>query len=85
LAIKSTEEMVTLAVSDTGPGIPAEDQPRVFERFYRVDRGRSRDSGGTGLGLALVRHVVERNGGSVTLKSTLGAGSTFTLRVPRAK
>lgn len=77
-------DAVEVTVSDTGHGIAPEHQPRVFERFYRVDRGRSRDAGGTGLGLALVRHVAERNGGAVTLTSTPGEGSSFTLAFPRA-
>ena len=75
---------VTLAVSDTGPGIAPEHLPRIFERFYRIDRARSRDNGGTGLGLALVRHVAERSGGTVGVESQPGIGSTFTLRFPRA-
>lgn len=85
VTVKATEGMVRLIVSDTGPGIAPEHQPRVFERFYRVDQGRSRDAGGTGLGLALVRHVAERNGGSVTLKSEPDHGSTFTVALPRAR
>ncbi|TLM77128.1 MAG: HAMP domain-containing protein [Actinobacteria bacterium] len=75
---------VEVAVADTGVGIPAADLTRVFERFYRVDRARSRESGGTGLGLALVKHVAERSAGSVEVESTPGAGSTFTLRFPLA-
>jgi len=71
-------------VSDTGLGIPARDIPRVFERFYRVDSARSRDTGGTGLGLAIVRHVADRHGGTVDVQSELGAGSTFTIRLPIA-
>ncbi|MDP2233585.1 MAG: ATP-binding protein, partial [Actinomycetota bacterium] len=74
----------SIDVSDSGIGIPTEDLPRIFERFYRVDRARTRDSGGTGLGLALVRHVVERSNGSIQVDSTLGEGTTFTLRLPRA-
>ncbi len=73
---------VFAAVRDTGVGIPVAEQSRVFERFYRVDRGRSRESGGTGLGLAIVRHVVEAHGGRVVLESTPGAGSTFTCLFP---
>jgi len=84
LAVTADAQCVRIAVSDTGRGIALEHQPRVFERFYRVDRGRSRDSGGTGLGLALVRHVVERSGGTVSLLSSPGEGSTFTLEIPRA-
>ena len=69
-------------VRDTGIGIPLEAQGRVFERFYRVDRARSRARGGTGLGLAIVKHVVELHGGEVALQSELGEGSTFTARLP---
>ena len=71
-----------VVVSDTGVGIPARDIPRVFERFYRVDSARSRETGGTGLGLAIVRHVADRHGGSVDVESELGAGTTFTMRLP---
>lgn len=84
IAASTDETSVSIAVTDTGPGIPAADLPRIFERFYRVDRARSRDSGGTGLGLALVRHVAERSGGSVHVSSEPGTGSTFTLVLPRA-
>lgn len=72
-----------LKVSDTGSGIPTSDLERIFERFYRVDKARSRDTGGTGLGLAIVRHVAESHGGVVVVSSELGAGSTFTVRIPR--
>jgi signal transduction histidine kinase len=71
-------------VSDTGVGIPSRDQGRVFERFYRVDRARSRETGGTGLGLSIVRHVAENHDGQVLLESELGRGSTFTVRLPLA-
>ena len=71
-----------LRVTDTGIGIPLEAQGRVFERFYRVDRARSRDRGGTGLGLAIVKHVAELHGGEVTVESELGTGSTFTAWLP---
>ena len=71
-----------LRVSDTGIGIPAEDQSRIFERFYRVDKSRSRDLGGTGLGLSIVKHVVQLHGGEVSVESALGKGSTFTLSLP---
>ena len=73
-----------LVVADTGIGIPPADQERVFERFYRVDTARSRASGGTGLGLSLVRHAVERGGGSVELSSQVGVGSTFVVTLPIA-
>jgi two-component system phosphate regulon sensor histidine kinase PhoR len=71
-------------VSDSGVGIPSQDLPRIFERFYRVDKARSRQVGGTGLGLSIVKHVVERMNGSVHVESQLGKGSTFTLLLPRA-
>lgn len=77
------DETVRIRVADTGIGIPPSDLARVFERFYRVDRARSRDSGGTGLGLALVRHVVERSNGSVEVSSAEGEGSTFTITLRR--
>jgi two-component system sensor histidine kinase SenX3 len=74
--------IVRIVVADTGLGIPARDLDRIFERFYRVDRARSRDTGGTGLGLAIVRHVASNHGGEVTVRSQEGAGSTFTLQLP---
>ena len=67
---------VKLIVSDTGIGIPREEQDRVFERFYRVDKSRSRETGGTGLGLAIVKHIVELHGGSIQLTSEVGQGTT---------
>ncbi|HTD87488.1 MAG TPA: ATP-binding protein [Candidatus Binatia bacterium] len=75
---KSTgDKKAQVSVQDDGPGIPAEAKDRVFERFYRVDRARSRESGGTGLGLAIVKHIVQAHGGEVWVKSDLGVGSTF--------
>jgi len=71
-----------LAVADSGVGIPTKDLPRIFERFYRVDRARARETGGTGLGLSIVRHIAESHGGSVTAQSELGRGSTFTVSLP---
>ncbi|MFY9586827.1 MAG: ATP-binding protein [Actinomycetota bacterium] len=71
-----------LSISDSGIGIPARDLPRIFERFYRVDRARSRDTGGTGLGLAIVKHVAEQHGGRVVAQSELGRGSTFLVMLP---
>jgi two-component system sensor histidine kinase SenX3 len=71
-----------IAVADQGVGIPARDLERVFERFYRVDRARSRSTGGTGLGLSIVRHVAANHSGTVSVESREGEGSTFTLRLP---
>lgn len=83
--IDTTETDVVLKVMDTGIGIPPEAIDRVFERFYRVDKGRSRQSGGTGLGLAIVKHVVQLYGGTIKLISTVGGGSTFTIILPLVK
>src|SRR5690606_22309153 len=73
---------VRLAVTDTGPGIAPEHLPRLAERFYRVDRSRSRESGGTGLGLAIAKHVVQRHGGELQITSEIGKGSCFALVFP---
>jgi two-component system sensor histidine kinase SenX3 len=75
-------DSVEISVADQGIGIPERDRERIFERFYRVDPARSRATGGTGLGLAIVKHVTAAHGGQVTVESTEGAGSTFTLRLP---
>lgn len=75
---------VAIDVSDTGPGIADEHLPRLFERFYRVDTGRSRELGGTGLGLAIVKHLCAALGGSVSVRSAIGAGTTFTVVLPSA-
>ena len=83
--VTSDNDAVRLRVVDTGIGIPTKDLPRVFERFYRVDRARSRDTGGTGLGLAIVKHVAENHGGSVEVSSELGNGSTFPVTLPAAR
>jgi two-component system phosphate regulon sensor histidine kinase PhoR len=74
--------VVLCDVSDTGPGISAEHHSRVFERFYRVDKARSRELGGTGLGLSIVKHLTQAMGGSVEVTSQVGQGSTFTIRLP---
>ncbi|WP_316669909.1 ATP-binding protein [uncultured Propionibacterium sp.] len=76
------DRWVDVAVTDNGIGIGAEDQKRIFERFYRVDYARSRENGGTGLGLSIVKHVAAAHGGSIRLWSRPGRGSTFTMRLP---
>ena len=75
-------DRAAILVRDHGIGIPSRDLERVFERFYRVDRARSRQTGGTGLGLAIVRHVAQNHGGEVTVVSHEGEGTTFTLFLP---
>jgi two-component system phosphate regulon sensor histidine kinase PhoR len=79
----STPSQVILDVVDSGIGIPRDDLPRVFERFYRVDKARSRELGGTGLGLAIVKHLVQSIGGQITVSSRLGEGSKFSVQLPR--
>ena len=71
-----------LSVIDTGIGVPSADIPRLTERFYRVDAGRSRNTGGTGLGLAIVKHALSRHGATLRIESTLGKGSQFTCDFP---
>ncbi|MHB8481530.1 MAG: two-component system histidine kinase PnpS [Nitrospiria bacterium] len=72
-----------IIVSDTGIGIPQKDQTRIFERFYRVDKGRSREQGGTGLGLSIVKHIVELHGGNIQIESTPNQGSRFMIKIPQ--
>jgi two-component system sensor histidine kinase VicK len=71
-----------LTIADNGSGIPKEDQPHIFDRFYRVDKARSRDTGGTGLGLSIVHQFVLMHGGNVSVESAEGSGSTFTVELP---
>ena len=71
-----------LEVTDSGIGVPQRDLPRIFERFYRVDSGRSREEGGTGLGLAIVKHAAQLHGGRVEVESELGRGSVFRVHLP---
>lgn len=80
----SDRTMISVAVTDDGPGIPEEHLPRLTERFYRVDDRSSREKGGTGLGLAIVKHILNRHQGSLKIASELGRGSTFTVEVPLA-
>ncbi|HWG19058.1 MAG TPA: ATP-binding protein [Terracidiphilus sp.] len=84
LGARLLEDEVEFRVQDFGPGIPSEHLERIFERFYRVDKARSRESGGTGLGLAIVRHIVQAHGGRVRAESELGAGATFFFTLPLA-
>jgi len=80
-----TDGFLEVSVRDDGPGIPPEAQARIFERFFRVDKARSREQGGTGLGLSIVKHVVQAHGGEVRVASAPGRGTTFTVTLPAAK
>lgn len=82
---RATPDAVVIEVEDSGLGIPIADQPRIFERFYRVDKARSREMGGTGLGLAIVKHLVQAMKGAVSVTSELGSGSKFTITLPRCQ
>ncbi len=79
----SDRNSASIEVSDTGIGIPRADLPRIFERFYRVDKARSRELGGTGLGLSIVKHLMQSIGGQIDVTSRVGAGSRFTVGLPR--
>ena len=83
ITLLQQEDMGIMKVADTGMGIPADSQDLIFERFYRVDKARSRQHGGSGLGLSIVHSMVTRNNGEISLESTLGKGSTFTVSFPR--
>jgi signal transduction histidine kinase len=85
VSIDVADDVVAISVADNGPGIGEEHLSRVFERFYRVDDARSRATGGSGLGLAIVRHITRLHGGDVSVVSTPGEGSTFTLTLPRRR
>jgi signal transduction histidine kinase len=80
---ESDAREVVVRISDTGIGIPKNNLARIFERFYRVDKARSKETGGTGLGLSIVRHIVANHGGRISVESVLGEGSTFTVYLPR--
>ena len=82
VSYSSADGEAHISVRDEGPGIPREHLSRLFERFYRVDKARSRDMGGTGLGLAIVKHIAQAHGGQAEVQSALGQGSTFTITLP---
>ena len=84
MRLYSDEKNAYVSVKDTGIGIPEQAIPRLFERFYRVDKGRSRAMGGTGLGLAIVKHIALAMQGDITVHSKVGEGSEFIIRVPKA-
>jgi signal transduction histidine kinase len=84
VAARARAKWVEISVSDTGEGIPAEDLPHIFERFYRVDKSRTRATGGSGLGLTIARRLVEAHGGTITAQSKLGKGSRFSFTIPVA-
>lgn len=79
------DNIVTIEVSDNGPGIPEEDIPRLFERFYRVEKSRNRNAGGSGLGLAIAKHFIEAHGQTINVRSTVDIGSTFTFSLDKGK
>jgi two-component system phosphate regulon sensor histidine kinase PhoR len=82
VSAEARDAEVVFIVADTGIGIPKADQPRIFERFYRVDAARSREAGGTGLGLSIAKHIVEVHGGRIWVESEVGRGSRFHFTVP---
>ena len=84
IRVSLKDKLVQIDITDTGIGIPQNDIPRIFERFYRVEKSRSRDLGGTGLGLSIVKHIVESHHGEVWVSSNVGQGSTFSVTIPQA-
>jgi len=82
-AVEKDSKDIQFSVQDNGIGIPKEDLSRIFERFYRVDKGRSKELGGTGLGLSIVKHLVQAHGGKVWVESQMGKGSTFCFTLPK--
>jgi two-component system phosphate regulon sensor histidine kinase PhoR len=85
VSFETGKKNVTTIIKDTGEGIPLEHQSRIFERFYRVDKSRSREKGGTGLGLAIVKHILEGHNSKADVESTPGKGSSFRFKLPKAK
>ena len=85
LTVKNVEAGVEIAVADTGIGIPAEDIPRIFDRFYRADKARSRQYGGSGLGLSIVKSIVNSHEGTIKVDSVVGEGSVFKVILPAVK
>lgn len=83
ISLKESEEMISISICDSGLGIPERDLPHIWDRFYRVDKDRSRETGGTGLGLAIVKKLTEKNGGQVEAESVFGKGSIFSVRFPK--
>jgi signal transduction histidine kinase len=83
LSVFPESDGAIVQVSDTGIGIPKADQSRIFERFYQVDKSRSKKVGGSGLGLSIVKHIVQSHGGSIDLKSSPGSGTTIRIKLPK--
>ena len=83
--VKKEKNDVKIEIKNQGEPIPEDEQEKIFERFYRVDKARARDMGGTGLGLAIAKEIIERNGGSISVESEYMKGSEFTIRIPVGK
>ena len=83
MSAHNDEDKLVIVIKDEGYGISQEHIPRLFERFYRIDKGRSREEGGTGLGLAIVKHIINTMHGTIDVESTLGEGTTFIVKIPQ--